>query len=401
MKINSYQKRTWAEISVDNLQHNFNVVRKAANSAKICCVIKANAYGHGVEQIASLYQELGADYLAVSNVEEAIQLRECGIHLPVLILGYSNPKCAGILSANNFTQCVFSREYAELLSENAVNNNVSVKVHIKIDTGMGRLGFNGMECAEDPSKLQDIESVYSLPGLIPEGIFTHFASADDGSDGREYTKKQFGLFCNVLDYLKSKGIDVGIRHCANSAAVFDYPEMHLDMVRAGVVLYGFLPSEKIICDCELRPVLRLVTIVDYIKEVKKGESISYGREFTADKTMKIATLPIGYADGLWRSNFKNGAVVEINGKYAPIVGRICMDQCMVDVSNIPDVKIGSGVTVYGASDAISVNTIAKNNGTINYEILCAIGERVPRVYIKNGAIVGIQDNIVKDINKYQ
>lgn len=389
--IHPYQKRTWAEINIHNLQYNFDVVRNAVGSAKVCCVIKANAYGHGAIKLAQMYQKRGADCFAVSNIEEALQLRTAGITLPILILGYSDPECAEILSKNDISQCVFSKEYAELLAENAAKKDVTVKVHIKIDTGMGRLGFDGRTLN---SRLDELESIYKLHRLFPEGIFTHFASADEGDSGKEYTYKQFECFCRVIEYLQNKGIDVGIRHCANSAAIFEYPEMHLDMVRAGIVLYGEKPSGELKHPVDLKPALQLKTIIDFIKDVRTGECISYGREFCADRDMKIATLPIGYADGLWRSNFKNNMVVEINGKYAPVVGRICMDQCMVDISAIPDVKSGTKVTVYGLFGKTSVDEVAKRNETINYEILCAIGERVPRVYIEGSTVIDVQDNII-------
>ena len=388
MEIHPYQKRTWAEVYLHNLRHNFEMVRKAAKSSKVCCVVKANAYGHGAVRLSKMYQEIGADFLAVSNVAEALQLRSEGISLPILILGYSDPECAETLAENNISQCVFSGEYATQLSKCAVERHVSVKIHIKIDTGMGRIGFSTRDLGE-------IEGVYGLKGLEPEGIFTHFSSADEGETGKEYTHSQFKAFCDVVKHLEDKGIDIGIRHCANSAAIFDYPETHLDMVRAGVVLYGVKPSSDMSSDFELEPALSLKTIVDFVKEVKAGDTISYGREFRADRPMKVATLPIGYADGLWRSNYKKRMVVDIDGHFAPIVGRICMDQCMVDVSGIPSVSVGSSVVVYGLCGDNSVDSIAKKNGTINYEILCAIGERVPRVYIDNDVIINIQDNIVR------
>lgn len=393
MRMYPYQKRTWAEVYLDNLQYNFNIIRRTVNNAKICCVIKANAYGHGAVHLAKMYQEYGADFFAVSNIEEALQLRNENIRLPILILGYSNPECAEILAQQDISQCVFSRNYAEALSQYAVSKNVSVKIHVKIDTGMGRLGFDGK--GKDAAVLRDLESIYALPGLYPEGIFTHFASADEGIDGEKYTRKQFDYFCHTIHCLESKGIDVGIRHCANSAAIFEYPEMHLDMVRAGIVLYGVKPSSVMQKDFDLKPVLQLKTIVDFIKDVHEGESISYGREFVAPQKLRIATLPIGYADGLWRSNYKNNLVVEINGKYAPIVGRICMDQCMIDITEIEKVEVGSKVTVYSVSGENSVDRIAEQNETINYEILCAIGDRVPRIYVKNRKVIDIQDNIVK------
>ena len=390
MKLQPFQKRTWANIDLDAAEHNYSIVRKRLTSkTKLCCVVKANGYGHGAVQLSKLYEKLGADYLAVSNIEEAIQLRNAKIKLPILILGYTDPRCASQLAEQKITQCVFSYEYGKALSENAVEQGAEVVIHIKIDSGMGRIGF---QCVE--SELEQASEVCSLPGLRAEGIFTHFASADEGEEGKEYTLGQFNRFMYSISYLKAKGITFDIRHCANSAGIFDYPEMHLDMVRAGVVLYGLQPSSALHNPGELKPVLTLKTIIDHIKTVYPGDCISYGREFMADHEMKVATIPIGYADGLWRSNFNNHMVVEVENKFAPIVGRVCMDQCMIDVTDIPEAVVNSKVTVYGMDGLTSVDRIAKANGTINYEIVCALGERVPRVYKKDGQTVAIIDSIV-------
>ena len=351
--------------------------------------MKANGYGHGAVQLSKLYERLGADYLAVSNIEEAFQLRSAEVLLPILILGYTDPRCASQLADQKITQCVFSYEYGRALSENAVEQGVEVVIHLKIDSGMGRIGFQCME-----SDLEQASTVCSLPGLKVEGIFTHFASADEGEGGKEYTLGQFNKFRNSISFLEDKGITFDIRHCANSAGIFDYPEMHLDMVRAGVVLYGMQPSTDIINPGKLIPVLTLKTIIDYIKTAHAEDCISYGREFKADCEIRVATIPIGYADGLWRSNFHNHMVVEVENKFAPIVGRVCMDQCMIDVTGIPEAVVNSKVTVYGVEGLTSVDRIAKANGTINYEIVCALGERVPRVYKKDGQTVAIIDSIV-------
>ena len=390
MKLQPFQKRTWANIDLDAAEHNYHVIREQLKPGeKLCCVVKANGYGHGAVQLSKLYETLGADYLAVSNIEEAIQLRNNDINLPILILGYTDPRCARELAEQNITQCVFSYDYGKALSHNAVEENTTVKIHIKIDTGMGRIGF----LCED-YELDQATEVCSLPNLAVEGIFTHFASADEGDGGRDYTLGQFNKFMNAISYLEARGIHFKLRHCANSAGIFDYPETHLDMVRAGVVLYGLQPSSVLHNPGNLKPVLMLKTIIDHIKSVHLGDCISYGREFKADREMRIATIPIGYADGLWRSNFHNHMVVEVEGKLAPIVGRVCMDQCMIDVSEIPEVAVNSKVTVYGVGGDISVDHIAAANGTINYEIVCALGERVPRVYKRKGQTVAVVDNIV-------
>lgn len=385
-----FQKRTWAEIDLDAVEHNYKTIRSRLNdNTKICCVVKANGYGHGAVQLSKLYEKFGADYLAVSNIEEAIQLRNADVSLPILILGYTDPRCASDLAKYHISQCVFSFEYGQVLAKNAVDQGVEVIIHIKLDTGMGRIGF---QCVEE--ELDKAAEVCGMDGLKVEGIFTHFASADEGDGGKEYTLGQFNKFMAAISHLEAKGISFAIRHCANSAAIFDYPETHLDMVRAGIVLYGLQPSSVLHNPGDLQPVLTLKTIIDHIKMVNPGDCISYGREYRADHEIRIATIPIGYADGLWRSNFRNHMVVEVAGKLAPIIGRVCMDQCMIDITEILNAKIDNVVTVYGPSGENSVDNIADANQTINYEIVCAVGERVPRVYKKDGATVVVVDNIV-------
>ena len=390
MKLQPFQKRTWANIDLDAAEHNYCVIRKQLKpETKLCCVVKANGYGHGAVQLSRFYEKLGADYLAVSNIEEAIQLWNAGVSLPILILGYTDPRCASLLAKQRITQCVFSFEYGKSLAKNALEQGAEVTIHIKIDSGMGRIGF---QCVEE--ELDEAAEVCGMDGLNVEGIFTHFASADEGDGGRKYTLGQFNKFMAAISHLEAKGIRFDIRHCANSAGIFDYPEMHLDMVRAGIVLYGLQPSGLLHNPGELQPVLTLKTIIDHIKKVHPGDCISYGREFEADRNMIVATIPIGYADGLWRSNYPNHMVVEVEGKIAPIIGRVCMDQCMIDVSDISEATVNSKVTVYGISGATSVDAIANANHTINYEIVCALGERVPRVYKKDEATVAVVDNIV-------
>lgn len=390
MELQTYQKRTWANVDLDAAEHNFwEIKNKLSSSTMLCCVVKANAYGHGAVQLSKLYEELGADYLAVSNIEEAIQLRKADIRIPVLILGYTDPRCAIDLAKNDITQCVFSCDYGKALSDNALKENVRVRVHIKVDTGMGRIGFR---C--ERHELESAAYVCNLPGLQSEGIFTHFASADEGNSGRKYTLGQLNKFLNAIRYLEVKGVKFELRHCANSAGIFDFPESHLDMVRAGIVLYGLQPSKNLKNPCDLTTILTLKTIIDHIKTVHPGDYIGYGRKFRAKHSMKVATIPIGYADGLWRSNFQHNTVVNVNGKNAPIIGRVCMDQCMIDITDIPSAAVNSKVTVYGAYGETSIDHIASANGTINYEIICAIGERVPRVYRRNGQIVAVADNIV-------
>ena len=388
-----FQKRTWAEIQLSSVKHNFKVIRQQVGyDVKICCVIKANAYGHGAVQLARVYEKLGADFFAVSNIEEAMQLRHSNITLPILILGYTDPRCASLLATNDISQCVFSEEYGERLSEQAVKDGCSVKIHIKLDTGMGRIGFPCRK--ENRLPISEISRVCKLQGLIPEGIFTHFASADEGNFGEDFTKHQFMCFLKTIEEMSHIGVNFQIKHCANSAAIFEYPEMHLDMVRAGVVLYGLQPSSELRNCGDLEQVMTLHSVITHIKTVEKEDSISYGREYVAEEPRRVATIPIGYADGLWRSNAKENLMIEIEGQFAPVIGRICMDQCMIDVTDLNNVQVGTQVTVYGLTPKNSIDSIAKRNNTINYEIVCALGERVPRVYKEDETIVAIEDRIV-------
>ena len=391
----SKRKRFWAEIDINAAEKNFHLIKsKLKPETKLCCVVKANAYGHGAVYLSKLYESLGADFFAVSNIEEAMQLRNNGILTPILILGYTPTSCASILAENNISQSVFSYSYAKELSKCAVADGVKVKIHIKLDSGMGRIGFDCIHKRED--MLQSIADVCNMDGLENEGIFTHFAIADEGEDGAAFTKLQYERFTQAVDELHTRGIDFAIKHCANSATTFEYPEYHLDMVRVGVVLYGIAPSGKV-RDCDgLIPVMSLKSVISMIKEIEEGDTVSYGCTFKADKKMKIATAPVGYADGFWRSNATNGTQMLIRGQRVNIVGRVCMDQLMLDVTNIKGVKEGDYITLIGSDrdETVSADELAKNNGTIGYEIICAIGERVPRFYIKDHDIVFVKDNIV-------
>ena len=391
----SKRKRFWAEIDINAAEKNFNLIKNKLNKdTKLCCVVKANAYGHGAVYLSKLYEKLGADFFAVSNIEEAMQLRNNGISTPILILGYTPTSCASILAENNISQSVFSYSYAKELSKSATADGVTVKIHIKLDSGMGRIGFDCIHKREE--MLQSIVDVCNMQGLESEGVFTHFALADDGADGAEFTKLQYERFISAVDELKAHGIEFKIRHCANSATTFEYPEYHLDMVRVGVVLYGLAPSAKVRGCEELVPVMSLKSVISMIKEIEEGDTVSYGCTFKAEKKAKIATAPVGYADGFWRSNADNGTQMLIRGQRVNIVGRVCMDQLMLDVTNVKGVREGDYITLIGADkdEFISADELARNNNTIGYEIICAIGERVPRFYIKDHDIVFVKDNIV-------
>ena len=391
----SKRKRFWAEIDMNAAEKNFNIIKsKLSENTKLCCVVKANAYGHGAVYLSKLYENLGADFFAVSNIEEAMQLRNNGIKTPILILGYTPTSCASILAENNISQSVFSYSYAKELSSSAKADGVNVKIHIKLDSGMGRIGFDSIH--DTDKTVETIADVCNMEGLVREGIFTHFALADDGVDGVEFTKLQYERFTNITNKLASEGVHFEIKHCANSATTFEYPEYHLDMVRVGVVLYGVAPSNKVRGCEELTPVMSLKSVISMIKEIEEGDTVSYGCTFKAEKKTKIATAPVGYADGFWRSNAQNGTQMLIRGQRVNIVGRVCMDQLMLDVTDIKGVREGDYITLIGTDkdETITADELAKNNGTIGYEMICSIGERVPRFYIKDHDIVFVKDNIV-------
>ncbi len=393
--LDGIKERAWVEVDLSAMRENFRLVKAALGEGKkLCCVVKANAYGHGATVISHLYETLGADLLAVSNIEEALELRLDGITLPILILGYTAPRCAETLAEYDIIQCVYSLDYAKALSQVALTAGVTVKAHLKLDSGMGRLGFTLREGDAMEVALCEMKTALSLEGLSFDGIFTHFAMSDMGKSGKAYTERQIALFTEALFRLEETGGHFSLVHAANSAAIFAYPHDAFDMARAGIVLYGYPPSSEVKAD-GLTPALSLKTVVDHIKTVKAGESISYGGIFKAEHDMKVATIPIGYADGLWRSMGERGLSVGLCGKRVPIIGRICMDQCMLDVSALDDLTIGEVVTVYGEGGE-AVSTLAETNQTIVYELLCALGERLPRVYLENGIIVSVKDRILPE-----
>ena len=395
--MNSLWKRIWTEINLDNLIYNFNSIKSNISSDTLmCCVVKANAYGHHAPRVAQALEAAGADWFAVSNIEEAVQLRNEGISHPIVILGYTPVECANILAAYDISQCVYSLEYAKQLSLHCQKNKCSVKIHIKVDTGMGRIGF---QCDDVMTATDEIALACSFEGLTSEGIFTHFAVSDCGENGRDFSNLQHEKFCELIECLDAKGIHFSLKHCSNSAAVLDYPELQMNMVRVGIILYGLLPSHNTCRIIPLKPVMSLKTIISHIKTVNKGATISYGCDFIADREMTVATVPMGYADGFFRSSGNNAVDLLVHGQKARIIGRICMDQLMLDVSGIENVAIGDEVTVFGDESFINtVDDLALKNGTINYEIICSVGKRVPRVFIKNSTVdsvhLGVLDTTV-------
>ena len=368
----NHLKRTWAEIDLDALVHNFKTI-KAKTNAKIFSVVKADAYGHSTSLVAPALDAAGTDYFAVSNLDEAKELRALGINKPILILGYTPPTCAKELYDYDITQTVFSYEFAEKLNSYAEQSGVTVKTHLKLDTGMGRIGFDFRN--QGFRELVDTRRLIRFKNLEFEGIFTHFPVADCDKD---YTKEQFDRFVQAVEYLEECGFDFKIKHCCNSAAFLNHSDMHLDAVRPGIILYGLTPDTRMDIGDEFIPVMSLKSVVSQVKHVEAGETISYGRTYTFEKNAKVATVSAGYADGVLRLLSNRGRVL-INGQYAPIVGRICMDQFCVDVTDIATVKDGDIVTIFGKEP--SAEEFAKNADTINYEAICSVAKRVPRVKI--------------------
>ena len=376
MEVKNIQKRVIAEIDLNALEENFKKVK-----GPVCCVVKADAYGHGAVEVSRFLEKLGANYFAVSNIEEAIEIRNGGVKTPIVILGYTPVDCAKELSQYNIDQCVYSLEYAKMLNDNAKESNVTINIHLKIDTGMGRIGF---QFHDKHNELDEALEACKLSNLNPYGIFMHFAKSDEGIN--DYTKKQYANFTNAVSYLENNGIKFKVHHCANSGAILDYQDYHLDMVRAGVILYGVNPSPL---PHEFKYVMSLKSRISHIKTIYKGDSVSYNGLFVADKETRVATIPVGYADGFCRES--TGTYVMINDKKCTVIGRVCMDQMMVIVDD--EAKVGDEVIIYGKG--ISVDYTAKYNKTSPYKVLCDIGRRVPRVYKYNGEIISIRDDLLK------
>ena len=375
--------RTWTEINLNNIEYNFKNIKKHIANTKIMSVVKADAYGHGAVEVAKILDDAGTDYFAVACINEALELRNNGINKPILVLGYIQDDKISEAIENDVTFTVFSYEYAERISNIATEQNSVAKIHIKIDTGMGRIGFlYGYNDEDDSETIKSIKRISDLDSLDIEGIFTHFSSSDESDVTK--TELQFKRFLSVIESLKKIGIEFKLRHCCNSDGIIRFKDMYLDMVRPGIILYGCYPSE--ICNdgtISLKPVMSLKTNIIHIKSVNKNFGISYGETYFTDKITKIATLPIGYADGLLRLN-SNKLLVSVNGQPVKIIGRICMDQCMIDVTNVNNISVGSFVTVFGYDDElpIPVENLSELCGTISYEILCNIGKRVPRIYYR-------------------
>ncbi len=386
--------RAYAEINLDNIKSNvINIQRRIGEKTKILAIIKADGYGHGSIPIAHFLSREKLVYgFGVSTVREAVVLRKAGIKEPILILGYVFPADFETVIDYSITTTVFQYDTAKLLSEVAVNKGKTADVHIKIDTGMGRIGFEA-----DDNCHEEIAEISQLPNIRIEGIFTHFACADHKDKASANAQKD--KFYRILGELEDKGIDITVKHMCNSAGIVEFDGEFLDLVRAGIIIYGLYPSEDVNKEnVKLTPAMSIKSRVVYVKTLKKGQTVSYGSDYVAEKDTEIATISIGYADGFYRSLSGKGEVL-IKGKRAKIVGRVCMDQMMVDVSDIPEVRQGDVVTVFGkdGDDEITFEETAETAGTINYEFICGFARRVPRIYIENGDIVKVLDYLEETV----
>ncbi|ADG92611.1 alanine racemase [Arcobacter nitrofigilis DSM 7299] len=387
-------RAVWTEINLDNLAHNMRETRRITNiDSKITAVIKADGYGHGAVAIAKTLLENGADRFAVATLSEALLLRNSFSDVEILVLGYTPEHLAKDIIENNIIQTIYTLKQAKEFSRVAISLNKNLVVHIKLDTGMHRLGM--------PFSEETIETILDISkheGLFIEGIFTHFAIADNID--KKYTKQQVEKFTFIVNSLEEKGLNIPIKHVSNSAAIIDLPEFNFDMVRAGIMLYGLYPSKDVNHNLiNLKEVMCLKANISQVKELEANCGVSYGLTYKCEKKSKVATLPIGYADGYTRM-LSGKAKVLVNNTKVPVIGSICMDQCIIDVTGL-DVNMGDEVILFGGNNpnAIAIDDISNLLNTINYEIVCMIDKRVPRVYIKNGKEINYNDYNLMLFNK--
>ncbi len=391
-----YLNRSWAEINLDHIARNAQRIRQGVRrGCEVMGVVKADAYGHGVGQVIPVLLDNGITRLAVSMLDEAIQLRKAGVRVPILVLSYTDPKRAPEILEHKITQTVYSRDLAQALSKAAKASDCDARIHIKVDTGMGRVGFMAGYGA-----VKDITWIKSLPNIVIEGLYTHFATADEPDDA--YTWQQFERFMSISRELDRIGLSIPIKHVCNSAATMRFPAMHLDMVRPGLILYGMTPPGCPDAWTDLLPAMSLKSSVILVKDVPADTSVSYGRLFTTDRESRIATIPIGYADGYSR-RLSGRASALVRGQLAPVVGRICMDTCMLDVTGIEGerVALGDEVVLFGSQNGtggevnLSVDEVADWMETINYEVTCLIGRRVPRAYLAGNELSTVRSYILE------
>lgn len=366
----------WAEINLDNYRHNIKVIKKRYPDTKVMAVVKADGYGHGAVQVAEAALRGGAERLAIAIVDEGIELRQAGFEVPIQILGGTGEEQLEQVVDYDLIQTVFELEIVKKLSKIAGQKDKKVKVHLKVDTGMGRVGVRPEEAAEMA------EAILKIPNIELEGLMTHFATADE--EDKSYTMQQAQGYRLALKEIEEKGIDIPVKHVANSATLIDLPDLKYDMIRPGIISYGLWPSDQVSHQIDVKPVMEWKAEVIYVKEVPAGTGISYGKTYVTEEKTKVATLPLGYADGYSRHLSNKGQVL-IKGQRADVIGRVCMDQFMVDVSHIDDINVGDEVVLLGkqGDDFISAEEMAEWIGTINYEVVCDVSKRVPRYYLKN------------------
>lgn len=386
----TFLRRAWAEVHLDRLERNLKEMRQLVDTRKtgIVCVVKANAYGHDDENIVPFLEMQGVNFFAVSNIKEAENLRKYGAKSEILILGHTPPEYASELAQYDIIQAAVSEEYAEELSKAAVQAGTKVNIHLAIDTGMGRIGICAYDEASCEAAATAAQRISKLEGIHLDGLFTHYAVADSYlPEDEEYTEMQTKSFFSVCEKAREMGVSLRHTHCLNSAGgAFHYDERST-LVRFGIMLYGLKPDRSLGMPCRLEPVMDLKAAVSYVKHLRPDSCVSYGRTFKSDRDMTVATIPIGYADGYSRC-LSGKAHVIINGKKAPIIGRICMDQLMADVTDIPDVHEGTEVTLIGTdgNETITADDLAALYGSIGYEVVCGISKRIPRVICYNGNI---------------
>ncbi|WP_208559227.1 alanine racemase [Marinilactibacillus kalidii] len=381
---------TRAEINLDHLEYNYHQMKKKLDpKTKFMSVVKADAYGHGAVEVSKKLESLGTDYLAVAVLDEAMELREAGIQIPILMFGPIERKTIATAIANKITMTVFTKEVAEAIRVTAEELRKTAFIHLKVDSGMSRIGVRTNE--EALSVMNTLQSDF----VVFDGIFTHFADAENLEDPT-FTKEQFKRYQSIVSYLESKRITFNLKHCTNTAATLAFPEYHLDMIRTGISLYGYHPDKSMTDYIDLKPIMKLTTHAAFIKKIAKGDTVGYGRSYKADQERTIATILLGYADGIPRQ-LSNRWYLTANGKKAPIVGRICMDQIMLDVSDIDDITEKDEIVFFGDPSAHypSLYTMAELTNSFHYELLCGIGKRIPRVYLADGRVV-VKNNTLLD-----
>ncbi len=385
--------RVQAEVDLDAIRSNISEVKRVIKpGTKVMAIIKADGYGHGAIPIAHALDSM-VDGFGVAAVSEAVNLRNSGIKQMILVLGPTFPEYFDEIVKYDISQTTFTLESAMALSEEAGRQNKKAKIHIAVDTGMGRIGFR-----DDPESIETIKKINALPNIKIEGIFTHYACADEAD--KASVKRQIRRYNDFVDMVENAGVHIPVHHASNSAGIIDLPESNFDMVRSGITTYGMYPSEEVDKEkIRLTPALRLKSHVTFVKTVPAGTGISYGSTYVTDKETRVATIPVGYADGYPRALSGKGKVL-IHGHFAPILGRVCMDQTMVDVTDIPDVKEGDKVILVGndGENKISVEELAGLAGSFNYEFVCNLSKRVPRTYFEGGHLIGSMDYTKDEVN---